>query len=579
MVPGHVPLGEEVEPVGDTLLARVEAHADRWRRCARCRRWCARRALPPGWTCPGCGAPFRVPAADRIASLVDPGTFEELAAALAPGDPLDFHDRVPYPRRCADARSRTGSAEAAVLGTAEVAGRRVVLVVFDFAFLGGSMGVVVGEKLARAAEIAEHGRIPLVTVAASGGGRMQEGALALLQGAKVAAAVGALRDAGVPYLSVLTDPVIGGVQVSFASAGDVVLVEEGTRAGFAGRRVVEQTTGCRLPEDFQTDAFLLRHGHVDLVAPRRELPATLARLVAYASSDRAPRPEPPAGPDDPPEPPEDEVDPWDAVVAVRAAHRPRLAHYLDTAFTDVVELRGDRMRDDDPTVFTGLARLAGSPVVVIGHNRVTGGPARRNAGMALPSGYRKATRVMRLAARWSLPVVTLVDTPGAHPAADAEADNQCGAIAETMLTAARLPTPVVCAVIGEGGSGGALALSIGDRLLMQRNSTFSVISPEGCAAILFSDSARAPEAARALRLRAADLLRHGLVDAVVPEPPGGAHTDPRRAADLLAAALRRHLAELGTCDGPRLVAARAARLRALGRDWCGTPRVTGGRGG
>ncbi|MEU4806914.1 acetyl-CoA carboxylase carboxyltransferase subunit alpha/beta [Actinosynnema sp. NPDC023587] len=510
-----------------------------------------------------------MPAADRITSLVDPGTFREFEATLTPGDPLGFHDRVPYPRRCAQVRARTGLWESAVFGTADIAGRRVVMVVFDFAFLGGSMGVVAGEKLAQAAEIASRECVPLVTVSASGGGRMQEGAFALFQGAKTAAAISALRDAGIPYISVLTDPVIGGVQVSFASAGDVVVVEEGTRAGFAGRRVVEQTTGRTLPADFQTDAFLLRHGHVDIVAPRRELSQCLARLVAYAVPARRAQD---CGTGDPvhravPRMLQDDTDPWDAVVAVRAVHRPRLAHYLATVFTDTMELHGDRRRDDDAMVFTGLARLDGDPVVVIGHNRITDGP-RRNSGMASPAGYRKATRVMLLAARWSIPVVTFVDTPGAHPAADAEADNQSAAIAETMLTASRLPTPVLCVVIGEGGSGGALALSIGDRLLMQHNATFSIISPEGCAAILFSDSTKAPQAARALHLRATDLYRHELIDGIVQEPPGGAHTDPPRAADLLATALRRHLAELRGTDGRQLVARRNRRLRALGGDWC-----------
>ncbi|WP_147455055.1 acetyl-CoA carboxylase carboxyltransferase subunit alpha/beta [Saccharothrix australiensis] len=510
-----------------------------------------------------------MPAADRIASLVDPGTFREFGATLTPGDPLGFRDRAPYPQRCARARARTGLRESAVSGTADIAGRRVVVVVFDFDFLGGSLGVVAGEKLARAAEIASREHVPLVTVSASGGGRMQEGPFALFQGAKTAAAISALRDAGIPYISVLTDPVIGGVQVSFASAGDVVVAEEGTRAGFAGRRVVEQTTGRALPADFQTDAFLLRHGHVDMVAPRRELPGCVARLVAYAVPARRAQGRETGDPVHraAARTPQDDADPWDAVVAVRAAHRPRLAHYLAAVFTDAVELHGDRRRGDDATVFTGFARLDGYPVVVIGHNRITEGPSR-NSGMASPAGYRKAARVMRLAARWSIPVVTLVDTPGAHPEADAEADNQSAAIAETMLTAARLPTPVLCVVIGEGGSGGALALSIGDRLLMQHNATFSIISPEGCAAILFADSAKAPEAARALHLRATDLHRHGLVDDVVREPPGGAHADPPRAADLLADALRRHLAELRGLDGRRLVARRSRRLRALGGDWC-----------
>ncbi|MBB5959792.1 acetyl-CoA carboxylase carboxyl transferase subunit beta [Saccharothrix tamanrassetensis] len=554
--------------MADALLARIRATADRWRRCPTCGGWWSRRVLEPCWTCPGCASPFRMSARRRIALLVDAGTFVEHDATLRPGDPLRFTDRVPYPTRYEQARARTGLSEAAVLGTAGIGGTRVALVVLDFDFMGGSMGVVVGEKVARGAEIASAERIPLLTVSASGGGRMQEGVLALQQGAKTAAAIRSLRDAGIPYISVLTDPVLGGVHVSFSSAGDVVIAEDGARAGFAGRRVIEQTSGQQLPPEFQSASFLLRHGHVDSVATRPELPRVLRRLVSYAGTRVAPPTVEPAPA--PAMPPCDEdIDPWEAVRRVRATHRPRLRHYLDAMFTDVFELHGDRRSGEDPVVFGGFARLHGEAVVVIGHDRITCGPPEgRNNGMTRPSGYRKATRLMVLAARWGLPVVTLVDTPGAHPGAGSERANQSEAIAETMITVAGLATPVVCAVIGEGGSGGALALSIGDRLLMQQNATYSIISPEGCAAILFSDSAKAPDAARALGLRAVDLRRHGVVDEVVAEPPGGAHTDPARAADLLRHALRRHLDELRARPVRTIVAARARRLRALGRDWC-----------
>jgi acetyl-CoA carboxylase carboxyl transferase subunit alpha len=246
--------------------------------------------------------------------------------------------------------------------------------------------------------------------------------------------------------------------------------------------------------------------------------------------------------------------------------RPTALDYLKLAFEDFVELHGDRLFRDDPALVGGLARLAGRPVVVLGEQkgRDTKENILRSFGMPNPEGYRKAVRLMRLAEKFGLPVVSLVDTIGAYPGVSAEEHGQAWAIAESIRTMLSLQVPVLAVILGEGGSGGALAIAAADRVLILQNAWYSVISPESCAAILWRDAAEAPKAAEALQLSAADLLAQGLVEEVIPEPSGGAHTDPQMTAATLKLALQRHLDELCLLGGEQLVAGREARFRRLG---------------
>ncbi|WP_091607011.1 acetyl-CoA carboxylase carboxyltransferase subunit alpha [Micromonospora mirobrigensis] len=577
-----------------------------WSRCAGCSSLLYRKRLRRNLdVCPECGTHVRLGAPQRLAQLVDPDSFRALPDRVVEVDPIGFVDVLPYPNRLAAARTGTGLDEAVLCGTATIAGQPAVLAVMDFRFLGGSLGCAVGELITRAAERALADRVPLVLVTASGGARMQEGALSLMQMATVSQAIGVLREAGLLTVSVLTDPTYGGVAASFATNTDLVLAETGARMGFAGPRVIRQVTGRPLPEGFQTAEFLLRHGQVDMVVPRRALRGRLAALLAAAAGAARPAPAgsaaaqvasggtaiaavpapraagsapaEPAGaaPDVPVRSPVDRrgpgatpdpVDAWDTVRAARHPGRPTTLDYLDSAFDGFVELHGDRLGADCPAVVGGLARLDGRPVMVIGHQKghTTAELVARNFGMASPAGHRKALRLMRLAARLGLPVVTLVDTPGADPGVDAEEQGQAAAIAESILTMTALPTPVVAVVTGEGGSGGALALAVADRVLMLRRAVYSVISPEGCAAILWPDSPAAPRAARALRLTAPDLSRLGVVDQIVSEPDGGAQADPQGAADELRRALSANLAPLLEVPRAALVRRRRERFRRFG---------------
>ena len=259
--------------------------------------------------------------------------------------------------------------------------------------------------------------------------------------------------------------------------------------------------------------------------------------------------------------------PYQRVLLARDPRRPFALDYINTLFADFVELHGDRLYRDDPAIVGGLARLGGRSVVVIGQQRGRDikENLRRNFGMAHPDGYRKAMRLMHLGERFHLPVVTLIDTPGAHPGLGAEERGQAEAIARSIEVMAVLRTPLVAVVIGEGGSGGALALGVGDRVLILENATYSVITPEGCAAILWRDSGQKERAAEALKLTAPDLMSLGLVDEIVAEPTGGAHADPAAAAELLGLALERHLAELAGMPTDELLRRRAEKYLRMGR--------------
>lgn len=544
---------------------RPVTEAADWLKCPACQGLLyAKRWRRHGCVCPDCGAHGRLGARERIAQLADPGSFRELIAEFVAADPLGFVDSRPYLERLLAARAATGEQEAVVCGEATVDGRRLLLAVMDFRFLGGSLGTGVGERLVLAAECALEQALPLLVVTASGGARMQEGSLSLLQMAKVSQAIAQLHEAGLLFVTLITDPTYGGVAASFATQADVIIAEPAARLGFAGPRVIRDTLRAELPARFQTAEFLLEHGAVDLIAERGHLREVLARLLRAVSAR-------PAHGDvecgqvivDAEQLPEREA--WDVVALARHSQRPTGREYITLLADSFLELHGDRQLADSPSIIGGIAELSGASVIVVatqkGHS--TRDLVATNFGMAGPEGYRKALRLFRLAEKLGLPVVTLVDTPGAYPGVEAEEHGQAAAIAANILELTRLKVPVVSVVTGEGGSGGALALAVADRVLMFENSVYSVISPEGCAAILW-DATAAARAASALRITAPDLLALGIVDGVIPEPGEGAHTDALAAANLLGAAVRSALAELAAVPADRLVARRRRRLRQIG---------------
>jgi acetyl-CoA carboxylase carboxyl transferase alpha subunit/acetyl-CoA carboxylase carboxyl transferase beta subunit len=554
--------------VNDVITSALPAAGTTWVRCTSCGHLLYSKRLTRNLqVCPECGHHSRLTARQRIEQLVDPGSFTPLPVTVVTSDVLGFSDTRPYPERLADARASTGLDEAVLCGTARLGDRPVAMAVMDFGFMGGSLGTAVGELITCTAETALRERLPLVIVTTSGGARMQEGVLSLMQMAKTSQAIAELREAGLLSVSVITDPTYGGVAASFAGNTDVLIAESGARMGFAGPRVIRQTIKQELPEGFQTARFLMRHGQLDIVADRRTLRSWLLRLLDVAGPGGANVPAAdPVVIDDP------QLiaarDPWEIVKLARQPDRPTTLDYISDIFTSFIELHGDRMQGDCPAIVAGLARLGDLRLAVIGHQKGhnTKDLVARNFGMAQPEGYRKALRVMRLAASLELPILTLVDTPGAYPGVAAEEHGQSIAIAQNIQEMSGLRTPIVTIVTGEGGSGGALALSVADRVLMLENATYSVISPEGCSSILWNTPSAGPTAARALRITARELLSMGVVDGVVPEPPGGAHLDRTATAERLRRALLETLSALPATKTDRLVEERRARFRRYGQD-------------
>jgi acyl-CoA carboxylase subunit beta len=549
-----------------------------WRRCPSCEAFVYHKRLKRNLgVCPECNHHFRLRIRERLGQLLDEGSYEELSGDLEPLDALSFADSKPYPARIAAAQKVAGAKSGALYGTGTIDGNPLIVAGIDFGFIGGSMGGAVGESITRAAELALERRTPLLVIAASGGARMQEGCVSLMQMAKTSQAIGRLNEEGILYMCLLTDPTYGGVSASFATLGDVLIAEPDAHIGFAGPSVIEQTIREKLPDGFQTAGFLMDHGMLDLVEPRENLRRTIRNLLqlhALAEQARGADPGSLADklPDTEGDAPVSDPDalatraPWDVVQLARNIERPHTLDYVGFVFDDFMELHGDRQFREDPAIVSGVAQLGDLAVVLIGHQKgsTTGEMMERNFGMPEPDGYRKGMRLMRYAAKFGLPIVTLVDTAGAYPGLGAEERGQSNAIAESIMLMSRLRVPVVTIVTGEGGSGGALALAAADRVLMLENSYYSVISPEGCATILFKDAAAAPRAAAALRITAPDLLRLGVMDAVVPEPGEGAHTDHAATAANLKTALVESLRELLPLSGDELLERRYERFRKFG---------------
>ena len=545
-----------------------DAEEIQWTKCPSCAALIYRKRLTRNLSvCPECNHHFRICVADRLGQLLDAGSYEELSAHIESVDALGFVDSKPYATRLADAKRKTGNREAAVYGRGTVGGLPLIVAALEFGFMGGSMGGAVGEIVTQAAELALEERVPLLLISASGGARMQEGCVSLMQLAKTAQAIARLHDAGVLCLCLNTDPTFGGVTASFAMLGDVLIAEPKGLIGFAGPQVIAQTIRQVLPDGFQTAEFLHRNGLLDLVEPRQGLRNLIGKLLrlhhrpadaalppaegALPVTDRGALRRRPA---------------WDVVALARDLQRPTTLEYIGHIFDDFQELHGDRAQGDSPSIVGGPARLGRLPVMVIGHQKghTTAEMVDRNFGMPQPEGYRKALRLMRHAAKFEMPLIAFIDTPGAYPGIEAEERGQGAAIASVIMEMSRLPVPTVSIVTGEGGSGGALALGVGDRVLMQENAYYSVISPEGCSVILWNDVAAAPRAAEALKVTGPDLLRLGVVDGVVREPEHGAQSDHVGAAENLKAAVVSSLRELLLLSSDELLARRYGRYRSFG---------------
>ena len=496
--------------------------------CPKCGEMVERsRVVKKKYICYKCNSYFRVKTSNRISMVCDKGTFESWFEGMAVSNPLNFSG---YEEKIAEAKERTGLDEALTIGKCKIFGESAVVGICDSRFMMASMGHIVGEKLTLAIERAIEEKLPVFVFCCSGGARMQEGIVSLMQMAKTSAAIGKLREAGLLYCTILTDPTTGGVTASFAMLGDVIMAEPGALIGFAGPRVIRQTIGQELPEGFQTSEFLLEHGIIDGIVERKNLKKTIYFLIKSHKSvegnysdfeeteteykiseivnERLFYARPKTA--------------WEKVKGVRLATRPQGADYIETIFDVFLEAHGDRAFRDDPSIIGGIGFIGNQPITVISEDKGKRPEdyKKKNFGMPMPEGYRKALRLMKQAEHFNRPIVCFVNTPGAYPGMEAEERGMGESIARNLMEMADLKVPVLCILVGEGGSGGALATAVGNEVWMLENATYSILSPEGFASILWKDSNRAAEASEVMKITASDLCELKVIEKIIPEYGG-----------------------------------------------------------
>ena len=523
--------GTETKAAGESAEKTEDVNQSQQRdtymiRCPKCGRMVERaRVVRRKYVCYECDGYFRVKVPNRIKMVADPHTFEPWFTDMPVRNPLSYEG---YEEKLQEAKEKTGLEEAVTVGRCKVFGEDIVLGICDSRFLMASMGQVVGEKITAAVEKAIELKLPVFLFCCSGGARMQEGIVSLMQMAKTSAAIQKLGEAGLLYCTILTDPTTGGVTASFAMLGDIILAEPGALIGFAGPRVIKQTIGQELPEGFQTAEFLVEHGIIDGIVKRENLKKTIYFLVKAHQGREKQYAEFTPGTDshfvlsEILKEQSWKVHPknaWEKVKAVRKVERPSAIDYMDHIFDYFVEAHGDRTFRDDPAIVGGIAFLDGQPVTVIADHKGKNIKEcqERNFGMPMPEGYRKALRLMKQAEKFNRPIISFVNTSGAFCGIEAEERGQGEAIARNLREMAALKVPVLCIFIGEGGSGGALATAVGNEVWMLENATYSILSPEGFASILWKDSSRAKEASEVMHITAQDLKNLRVIEKIIPE--------------------------------------------------------------
>jgi len=511
--------------------------------------------------CPFCRFHYTVTARERIELLVDKETFKETYKYVKTVEPLSFSRRNRYRKFLEQDQNRTGLTEAAVAGKCRIGDVETMLIVLDFGFMGGTMGSVVGEKVSMAFENAARRGIPAVAVVSGGGVRIQEGVLSLMQMAKTVTAANRLRDGEVPFIVVLANPSTGQAYASFANLADVILAEPGSLIGLSPLRTLREVSKTPLPLDAHTAEAHVGHGLLDNVVDRENLQPRIASILQILTAQKH-------GKSNhknllKSEPEEcDEVEPWEAMTAARNSERPQASSYFRSILDPFIELRGDRLNSDDRSVVTGIGFMDGLAVAVIGQQRRTLVEGERYH--VFPDGLRKAQRLIDLASRFKLPLVTLIDTQGADPGLEAEEQGIGNAIARTLSSMLTVPTPMVSVVIGEGGSEGALALGLSDRILMQQFAIYSPISVNHTLGAAHHDHMLDREAAEALMLTAHDCLELGIADEVVPEPDKGSHVDPHEASAVLQTAILTNIFQLSKMSEGKLLKRRYKKFRRMG---------------
>lgn len=512
--------------------------------------------------CCNCGFHFRLNSEQRIKLIFDNDSVKYLDEDLECSNILDFPK---YDQKLEKSKESTCLKSAVVTGVGSIFGKKVCFAAMDYRFMMGSMGSVEGEKLVRMIEKSLWESLPIMIFSASGGARIQEGMISLFQMMRVSAKLKEHNDKGLLYISIATDPTTGGVNASFASLGDIILSEPNATIGFAGKRVIQQTLGEKIPENFQKAESVLENGFLDCIVERKNMKKFISKIldVHSAQYDKYKNEEFQFNKVDNTNIEDNKHSPWETVMIARDNRRPNCNVFINNIIDDFIEFHGDRFFGDDKSMVTGIGFLNEIPVTVIANAKgeTSKENVKRRMGMAHPEGYRKALRLMKQAEKFNRPIICFVDTPGAYCGVCAESRGQGQAIASCLYELSNIKVPIITIIHGEGGSGGALAIGVGDYTYMYKNSIYSVISPESAAAIVYKNISRAQEIAPFLKFRSSDLMELNLIDEILDEPVDGLKRNELKEIIKLKEILYKKIVYLNNFDIDTLVKRRTYKIR------------------
>ena len=513
-----------------------------------------------------CNFHFHISAKERINLIIDSGSFKEINKNLTSSfEQIAQEELEDYDEKIKSDQFRTGLNEAVITGTAKVDGKQIVIIALDFGFLGGSMGLIVGEKIALSYELASKKQLPVILIINSGGSRIQEGVISLMQMSKTVSAANLLKNSNIPMISILCNPSTGQAMSSFATLSDIIISEPGARIGYSSYRKLKSKNSNEIKDQYTSEDFLQR-GFIDLVVKRDDLRYQISTLINIFKPKYSYKSK--------------KInitknknlkfnDPVTSLKISRNTKRPKSSDYIKNIFTDFIELHGDRISDDDDSVTIGIGKIINEPFILIAQERkiiskINNNVERNYNNKIVPSGFRKALRALKLAEKFKLPCLCLVDAVYPELSLKSEYSGLAYSISELISNKLSLESPILSVIIGEGGSETALAFSIADTIMMQKNSIFAPLSPEEAAKIKLGDSRKVKEISNIMRFTSEDCLKLGIIDRIIDEPNDGSHQNHKESAKLLQEGIIEELSLIRNVYPKTLAKRRANKFRKMG---------------
>ena len=516
--------------------------------------------------CAECNFHFHIPAKERINLIIDRGTFKEINKNLSSNfEQIAQEELENYDEKIKSDQFRTGLNEAVVTGTAKINGEDIIIIALDFGFLGGSMGLIVGEKVALAYELASKKNLPAITIINSGGSRIQEGVISLMQMSKTVSSANLLKNSNIPMITILCNPSTGQTMSSFATISDIIIGEPGAKIGYSSYRKLKNKNSDDSKKQYTSEEFLT-NGFIDLVVSRDELRYKISVLISILKPKYSYKSK------------KLKItknknikfnNALESLKISRNIDRPKSSIYINNIFSEFIELHGDRIGNDDNSVIIGIGKIINEPFILVAQERrvitkSNNNVSRNYNNKIMPSGFRKANRALKLAEKFKIPCLCLVDAVYPELSLKSEYSGLAYSISELLSNKLSLETPILSIIIGEGGSETALAFSIADSIMMQKNSIFTPLSPEEAAKIRLGDSRKVKEISNMMRFTSEDCLKLGIIDRVIDEPNEGSHQNHLESSKLLQEGIIEELSLIKNVYPKTLAKRRANKFRKMG---------------